>query len=727
MNGNRLLEYLKHTALIFLAAGLVVLLLMPVYGVAYDSVRTNMKQSIDQYIESGYAAIIDNVESLRNSIYYLRYDTDVITMAVADDNTLLQSKYVNLYRYQSVAKSIQLLDTWDQELIIQFKKNDLLLLRQRVFCDKREAYGEDFFYYEGIDYADWQQRLYQQQRVFWPACNVYIRDKGIREYVTFNQYYSMDISTSVVFSALIPAERILSMVMPADMPPEAFAYFFDADGEVLCSTGWALEQPGSVLDAAEFELNGSAYELFRYDDRTSGIRVVVGVPETVFAQSVQSVYRRILTYISLALFMALIYAAIYTYLHNRPVWSLADYLGLRAAPRSAGHVNVYTQIQEAVASMSVTGENLRSEYERVLRQIETTAFEHAAAGMQLTREEHEALAGRPVYGATYVLVAVSAAQCEKGIFFTISQTLFRSEFTNCPAYAGQWLTFAVPGGDMEQTMNALERVRARLNQESSGTFMGVSLPHTGLEELAGAMLEAQQALFCAELADGDAVVYFNAADFRTPQSVPPFHQYLELSDVLLAGDEQRVDRLFEGFRERLLGRSLSAEQTNQMLCNVMDAINSAMEKLQWSDAMLSIDTSGGYPPQRLMRMHEQARELCRAIARQREGRNEERVNSIMQYINDNFRDPNMSLCSIAGTFNVSESYISQYIKKYTGKNYSAHLESLRMNEAMRLLRETELPIAEVARLSGFEYKNTFYKVFKKNFNFPPNHFRENGQ
>lgn len=47
-----------------------------------------------------------------------------------------------------------------------------------------------------------------------------------------------------------------------------------------------------------------------------------------------------------------------------------------------------------------------------------------------------------------------------------------------------------------------------------------------------------------------------------------------------------------------------------------------------------------------------------------------------------------------------------------------------MNEAIRLLTQTDLPIGEIVQKTGFEYKNTFYKVFKKRFGVPPNSFRE---
>jgi YesN/AraC family two-component response regulator len=114
---------------------------------------------------------------------------------------------------------------------------------------------------------------------------------------------------------------------------------------------------------------------------------------------------------------------------------------------------------------------------------------------------------------------------------------------------------------------------------------------------------------------------------------------------------------------------------------------------------------------------------CEEIGVRKTSQTKGRSMQIMEYIAQNYHNPDMGLNHLADVFNITESYISLCIKEYTGRNYSEHIESFRMNKAMQLLIETKKNISEVARLTGYANINTFYKAFKKIHHFPPNHFR----
>lgn len=87
---------------------------------------------------------------------------------------------------------------------------------------------------------------------------------------------------------------------------------------------------------------------------------------------------------------------------------------------------------------------------------------------------------------------------------------------------------------------------------------------------------------------------------------------------------------------------------------------------------------------------------------------------VISYVQNNFADPNISLATLAVKFHVSESYLSRVIKKECGKTYSEYLNTLRLEEAKKLLcGNSNLQSQEAAEQVGYLNKHYFCRIFKK--------------
>lgn len=708
--------YLRHTSLVFCAAALVALLLTPIYQSVHENARQNLIQAIDWQVRQGLTDFADYTEELMGTLYELRYDTGLIALSVSDDAALRRSNYLPLYTFQSSLQKSRRYGMMDDLLTIQFGRNSLFFLGQRGFTDREAAYGTNFYYYQGMDYQEYQAYL-QRREVFWPARNVYMHEHGLQECLTFNQYYGPVSAPSVIISALIPTRPLFEAVLSHENSEEMLAVFSGPDGQVLCSRGEAEACQAMNTEAASMRFDGEDYRLFRHKAMPSGISVVVGVPEHLFAESVRPVKQKITLMLLLALLGAVAYAALYSYIHFRPLVSLMDFLGPEARPR-----NLYAQLQGALSSMSLAGEHLNRDYRRAMRQIRANAFKNACLGAPLSEEERSCLDSYPLFGQDCILAALSLPGQDSALQFTLAQAVFEEFFPQSQVYHAPWLCAVLPVSDSAGLTQGLQRVREKLSREVDGQiFMGLSLKFRGAEGLSQAAMQAREALF--ETGPEGACLSFHPVD-RAPRSFPPFQQYLELTDAMLNGAESRVAELFQGFQARLSGERMEPQQVRQMLNNLSDVVGAAVERLPGEIEPFAPPQEDVYPPEYLKSMGEFAVGLAQSLNRRREALREGQIQQMMAFIEENFRDPNMSLSVVAQHFSISEGYVSQYIKRCTGKNYSAHLEELRMNEAMRLLTQTQLPIGEIVKKSGFEYKNTFYKAFKKHFGVPPNTFRE---
>lgn len=98
--------------------------------------------------------------------------------------------------------------------------------------------------------------------------------------------------------------------------------------------------------------------------------------------------------------------------------------------------------------------------------------------------------------------------------------------------------------------------------------------------------------------------------------------------------------------------------------------------------------------------------------------------TIEKYIKENYQDPSLGLNKISDEFQISESYFSHMFKEKTGVNFSTYLENIRMTEAARLIKETDISLNELYIAVGYNNSNTFRRAFKKVYGVTPSAMRE---
>jgi AraC-type DNA-binding domain-containing proteins len=84
----------------------------------------------------------------------------------------------------------------------------------------------------------------------------------------------------------------------------------------------------------------------------------------------------------------------------------------------------------------------------------------------------------------------------------------------------------------------------------------------------------------------------------------------------------------------------------------------------------------------------------------------------MDYINNNFQDADLNLDVISKQTGYSKRIISEHISSQFQCNVKTYINQIRINEALRLLKETDLNISEIAYKVGFSSPSNFNRVFK---------------
>lgn len=97
---------------------------------------------------------------------------------------------------------------------------------------------------------------------------------------------------------------------------------------------------------------------------------------------------------------------------------------------------------------------------------------------------------------------------------------------------------------------------------------------------------------------------------------------------------------------------------------------------------------------------------------------------LIDYISKNYRD-GITSCNAADFFHLSNSYFCRIFKQNFGSCFQSYLNTFRLESAKKLLKDTTLPVTEIAIDTGFNSFSYFCKLFKALYNCTPTEYRKN--
>lgn len=123
--------------------------------------------------------------------------------------------------------------------------------------------------------------------------------------------------------------------------------------------------------------------------------------------------------------------------------------------------------------------------------------------------------------------------------------------------------------------------------------------------------------------------------------------------------------------------------------------------------------------QELERLHT---ETLQALRERKESENARPIRLAKQFVQENYRR-NITLEDVCGAVGFSPAYFSALFKKETGEGFSKYLTQVRIDRAKELLRETDMPVAEVCEAVGYNDRKHFTQLFHKMTGVNPAEFR----
>lgn len=106
------------------------------------------------------------------------------------------------------------------------------------------------------------------------------------------------------------------------------------------------------------------------------------------------------------------------------------------------------------------------------------------------------------------------------------------------------------------------------------------------------------------------------------------------------------------------------------------------------------------------------------------GKQEDYIDFVKKYIHLNYME-DINLFEISKILNLSRSYLSTLFKKEMGLSFTEYLIDFRLNRAIEILNNENLPLNIVAEMVGYPNYSQFSKIFKKHKGVSPTKYINN--
>lgn len=193
---------------------------------------------------------------------------------------------------------------------------------------------------------------------------------------------------------------------------------------------------------------------------------------------------------------------------------------------------------------------------------------------------------------------------------------------------------------------------------------------------------------------------------------------LQLINFLKSGNHKSVKKMLTEIKsENLQKRSLQVNIYIRLICEVIETGMKVVEELGINHDFTGYSYTKIIATKSAASMWEQLETLfemiCDKVLENKSIWDQALKNKLVNYVDRNLTSSDISLNKVAEEFNLHPSTISIKFKQCTGYNFLDYINTNRINQAKKLLRETQDEIYYISELIGYINYSSFSRIFSK--------------
>lgn len=573
------------------------------------------------------------------------------------------------------------------ECFLLFGRSRACLTRSNIFTEGDKCFSSYLVYEDGgeaLQTALAQPRGHNSLHLI-PSQNVSVAGAAPAPYLTVlaTSTYGSDTYGFLYSDAAISEYFRLSA-----LPDNTYLQLVRSDGTVLFSHGEATEDRYIQLTSPISSLSCTA---------------VMGIPRSFFQQTAQSARTIPLLIFLVCMVIGIVMCFLFSHLSVRP---------FRQLIKTHAMDETQTPAENELATIDSFLRTTQQRATALHSMLTSSLLVRSFSGQPIRQDEYRSLTDALPQFLQPQCAAVIRDRAPDGepVFSLLRESL--PEQFLCEYISPQEALILFPAQPADPDL--LQAALTALNGDGTPPrfFCGISAPFVGPDALSGAIRQAQ---FCVSADSRRAIIRFSEpADGAAAPSSAVF-DLKRFQQALTTWNQPEVLSLLDQACDN--PGSHPEELFYSIAFLLRDAAASGNMPFPDSDACSYLPT--GTPAANLQRLRDTAGELFRQKAAMQLSDRQQLCEDLVRFVRGNFSDPTLCLFSLSSHFNVSERFTHNAIQSITGMNFSSFLFQCRMQEAARLLQQTDCSINEVAERCGYPAISTFYRNFKKYYQMTP--------
>lgn len=615
----------------------------------------------------------------------------------------------------------------------------LVFPEQDMVISSTEAQDQESFFnisyrLNGYDYYDWRRLLNQcRSTEILEVKKLYNNEKSVEVLTYIEPLPSTDQERHAYFVAFINYDHLVSRLKDYQISNKSSIYILDdRDSTVMSVNGnddfyrdfESIKQKIGNKDMVIAGINGDKNFIFQQTSYINKWKYMITIPYNVVMSKIS--YMELITTISaILLSVAGLFLSYWFSAHNcDPIMCMVNKLRGKFSYRETPSGNEYDFLNDSI-SMLLEQEDLLNEQSK-----QNKPYVRDAYFMQLLNgNENKAETSAGILKSIDVVFKYDNYIV---LLFMLSRTssIDARYQQKCQQLAETFessVYFTEINGIRKASIintrnpECIKELAFRLKEVTESELgvkciVGVGKACKGIGDIQYSYREASRAVDYKLVNDNSNIMFFEDIDTTNNAYYYPIERELDILYELRRGNiNEAIETISEVVTINTSSNGFTMINGRYLFYDIMATLLKAMNDLKL-DKCIRVDRKYLNEMGTIQEMQDYVNNICRKICKEVNGSKVSNSDilkaDMLNYIDENISNPNLSLESVSAYVGKSVPYTSRFFKNQIGDTFLNYLNHRRMNKAKMLL-DGQTTIAEVASLVGYNSDASFRRVFKK--------------
>lgn len=489
------------------------------------------------------------------------------------------------------------------------------------------------------------------------------------------------------------------------------------DGDNKSTAGYSIWTNDNQFD------HQIGYVLKKNTD-TVPLTITLNIPENFFNKEIKNIQQIFLIGISLLLLFG-VFGSFFLTKHNyRPLSKLIDFFN-QIGVKEMTHRNEYEWLKNSITSIV-------NQEQKIKRQLQDQKTELKNVYLKKLILDDQSLDPKILKALDFLDITLpySYIQCAVLVGEGVDATLVESIISNLTNnqenkvytfnYNNHWIIILNKNSDSNVSF---EEIAEFLIDQHDPITIGVGRVKNGIGNIRESYIEAKTAADYRLIKDDEGLIQYDQIKNNSQFYYYPIDQEYQIINFLNLNEVEKAVDIFKD----LLGKNIKQNIAAKALMNfTLDVRFTALKLLKNEDHSYLYDFKKDFKniDEIILSITKTYQDVAKALERETSNRYKNTLESIINYVDQNIDQYDLSLKEIADQFGYSKSYVSKIFSDQIGCNYLTYLHKKRVNNAKKLLNLNHLDVKMIANKVGFESDATFRRVFKKYTGFSPAQYKK---